>query len=184
MYKYWRSLFLLISLLLATLACNLSASAPTTLPIPTTPPATLPAETVPPPSVTAETTPECTAHASDLTLAASQTTPKIGEALVLTAVLSNVGTCGMLGLPQYTLHFSSGAPGPILEPNPPAPIVHSLGIGSGQSDIITYTLQVVGAGVLTINISASFEVHLGYPGPAFWSGDNSEPITITVQPLS
>lgn len=189
MFKYWRSLFLLITLLLATLSCNLPSITPTAFPIPATPPPTLNVETVPPPSPptiepippTAVTTPECEAYSSRLALAASQTTPKIGDTLVLTATLSNTGVCGMLGLPKYTLRFSSDVPGPILEPNPPEPVIHSLGIGPDQSDTITYTLQVVGAGVLTINISASFEVHLGYPGPAFWSNDNSEPITITVQ---
>jgi hypothetical protein len=203
--KHFRSFLLITALLAANLACNLpttstpaasptdtATAVPVSITSPATLPATLPVETIqPPPSptietppVTAEVTPECETYASNLTLAASQTSPKIGDTLVLTAILSNVGTCGMLGLPQYTLRFSSDAPGPILEPNPPEPVVHSLGIQPGQSDTITYTLQVVGAGVITISISASFEVHLGYPGPAYWSNDNSEPITITVQPPS
>jgi hypothetical protein len=184
-----RGSLLLTALLLATLACNLTASAPAALPKPTTPPATSPVLTVPPsPTPTLEpaplppeTTPECAGYASHLTLAASHTGCIIGDTLVLTATLTNVGACGMLGLPLYTLHFNPDALDPILLPNPPGPVTHYEGINPGESDVITYTLQVVGAGVITLNITASFEVHLGYPGPAYWSRDNSPSLTITVQ---
>ncbi len=35
-------------------------------------------------------------------------------------------------------------------------------------------------GQVALTSISSFEVHLGYPGPAYWAGDSTGPLTITV----
>ena len=181
MRKFKRFGLTLAILLVPSLACRGLSTTPVP---PTSAPVTAPAGTRPSPTPIltdqAATPPECLDYSSNLDLTASSTSPQVGETLVLTATLANTGTCGMLGLPQYTLKFKADTAVPILEPNPPAPVVHSLGIQPGQSDTISYTLQVTGSGVITITVSASFEVHLGYPGPAYWAGDSSAPLVIRV----
>jgi hypothetical protein len=103
----------------------------------------------------------------------------VGETLLLTSTLANEG-CSMVGLPQYTLFMMSDQSSPVLVPDPPEPIVHYLGLAPGQTDSAEFALQVVGSGQVKLGSRSSFEVHLGYPGPAYWAGDASEPVTVTV----
>jgi hypothetical protein len=99
----------------------------------------------------------------------------------VTATLSNRG-CTDLGLPQYSLHVTSDEPEPVLTPSDPEPVVHYLGIPPGGSDDVAFGLQAVRPGQATLRVRSSFEVHLGYPGPAYWSGSGTPPLTITVTP--
>lgn len=133
------------------------------------------------PQITPPPTPtECLDHTSQLTLAASQARPEVGTTLLLTATLTNVGECAMIGLPQYRLQMQSASSTPILAPQAFDPAVHYTGLLPGESDSITYTLQVVGSGAITLSIITSYEVHLGYPGPAYWSGDASAPLALVI----
>jgi DNA/RNA endonuclease YhcR with UshA esterase domain len=87
----------------------------------------------------------------------------------------------MVGLPLYGLSVQSDGPEPILEPEEPEPVEHTLGLNSGESDAAEFTLRAGKAGRATVTARASFEVHLGYPGPAYWSGSSAgEPLAITV----
>ena len=88
----------------------------------------------------------------------------------------------MLGLPKYYLRAESGEPHSILDPGEAEPITHSLGLDRGESDSADFTLRAVGSGQATLKAWVTFEVHLGYPGPAFWSGSSARPLSISVQP--
>ncbi len=125
------------------------------------------------------TTPTCFTHTTAMTLSVSNALPQVGDVLVVTSTLANAG-CGNVGLPEYRLHIQAHPP--VLLPESPPPISHTLSIAPGQSDSAEFTLHVVGDGPVTLTASSSFEVHLGYPGPAYWSGDTSAPLTLTVPP--
>jgi DNA/RNA endonuclease YhcR with UshA esterase domain len=87
----------------------------------------------------------------------------------------------MVGLPLYRLSVQSDGPEPILEPEEPEPVEHTLGLDPGESDAAEFTLRGVKAGRATLTAEASFEVHLGYPGPAYWSSSSGgEPLVIAV----
>ncbi len=121
----------------------------------------------------------CETHTAAMTLATTATVLEVGEVVTVTATLANVG-CADLGMPQYQLHTQSESGQPIFEPNSSTPILHLVGIHPGEADIAEFVLQAVGPGEATLSTSASFEVHLGYPGPAYWGGSSSEPLTLTV----
>jgi hypothetical protein len=49
--------------------------------------------------------------------------------------------------------------------------------------MVEFVLRAVKSGQVTLTASASFEVHLGYPGPAYWAGSNvKEPLIVIVKP--
>ncbi|MGD9030111.1 MAG: lamin tail domain-containing protein, partial [Anaerolineae bacterium] len=121
----------------------------------------------------------CQSHSATLTLAATATTVQVGDPLTVTVTLFDHG-CTPLGLPQYTLRIEPAGPEPVLTPSDPAPVAHYLGIGPGHSDAAEFALQAAGPGQAVLRASASFEVHLGHPGPAYWGGSSAVPLTITV----
>ena len=123
----------------------------------------------------------CKGHTASMTLSSTATSLQIGEAVTLTVTLLNEGCVG-LGLPQYRMYVHSAGTDPVLEPSSPEPVVHYYGIAPGQSDSEEFQLRAVGLGEATLSASASFEVHLGYPGPAYWGSSSSEPLTINVMP--
>lgn len=97
----------------------------------------------------------------------------------MTATLINEG-CVALGLPQFRLTIRSDEPEPILTPDPPEPLVHSLAVAPGQTDAADFELQAIAAGQATLMATASFEVHLGYPGPAYWGYTASQELFIVI----
>lgn len=161
------------TLALATSALTASApSAPKT-----TPPVERRA-TEPPTPVLTPTLP-CETHAAALELSASVARLEVGEAVTVTATLINEG-CVALGLPQFRLTIRSDEPEPILTPDPPEPLVHSLAVAPGQTDAADFELQAIAAGQATLMATASFEVHLGYPGPAYWGYTASQELFIVI----
>lgn len=132
---------------------------------------------------TAQTSPTlaCPTHESRVTLSAPKTTLKVGEVIEVQALLENTG-CVTLGLPQYRLAILNSEGKPIFSPDKPDPVVHSLGVTPGRSDEVTYLLQAVSPGKATLSVMTSFEVHLGYPGPAYWGAGSSKELVIQVEP--
>jgi hypothetical protein len=124
---------------------------------------------------------KCEKHTAVMTLSASATRLKIGEALTVTVTLANQG-CGSLGMPQYRLYVGSDEAQLALDPSRPEPVVHYLGVAPGQSDAAEFVLRAVAPGRATLSASASFEFHIGYPGPAYWGGSSAGPLVVTVQP--
>ena len=104
-----------------------------------------------------------------------------GEIVVITTHMQNLGRIG-LGLPQYRLYVETDNDQPALEPDHPQPVEHYLQVGPGQSDSAVFELQAVRPGTATLRSTVSFEVHLGYPGPAHWGGASAGPIVVTVVP--
>jgi heat shock protein HslJ len=121
----------------------------------------------------------CETYTAALALSASDTTLQVGDVLTVTATLSNEG-CGSLGMPQYRLYIESDATQPLFDPATPEPVLHSLGISPGQSDAVAFALRAVHPGGGTLRAGTSFEFHVGYPGPAYWGGSGSEPLSVAV----
>jgi hypothetical protein len=111
-----------------------------------------------------------------MTLTTSSVTPEVGDTLRVTVTLANKG-CGQVGLPEYRL---SVAPSSILVPDSPISVTHYLALEPGETDTVTFSLQTIGVGEAVLQTSASFEVHLGYPGPAYWAYDSTAPVSVTV----
>jgi hypothetical protein len=114
-----------------------------------------------------EATAACETHAARLLLEASEGMPRVGDRITVKVTLRNEG-CPSLGLPQYRLEVQSDGPDAVLLPSRPEPVVHSLAVAPGQVDVAEFTFAAAAAGQVTLTASASFEVHLGYPGPAYW----------------
>jgi hypothetical protein len=109
----------------------------------------------------------CETDTASVELSAPVSRLKVGETVKITATLTNEG-CVALGLPQYRLYSQSNGLESIFAPDPPEPVVHSLAVAPGQSDSADFDLRAIAAGLAILRASASFEVHLGYPGPAYW----------------
>lgn len=144
-------------------------------PTPTVVPTDTPIATATPAPVACET------HTASVVLSASAETLRVGEVLRVTVTLRNDGCIG-LGLPQYRLSNRSDGAEAILAPSDPEPVVHSLAVAPGQSDAVEYGLTAVASGQATLTAVASFEVHIGYPGPAYWGNSSGAPLVITVAP--
>ena len=125
--------------------------------------------------------PPCLSHSAGMSLGASTTGLRVGEALTLTARLQNDG-CGLLGLPLYRLWCEPLGTGGLLEPVTPVEMLHYVGLYWGQHDEASFVLRALAPGQAELRASASFEVHLGYPGPAYWSAAATDPLTVTVSP--
>lgn len=122
---------------------------------------------------------ECRTHSASMRLTATATTIQVGETVTLTATLSNEG-CANLGLPLYRLYIENHETASVFDPDPPEPVTHYLGIPPGASDQVEFVLTAASPGRATLRVTVSFEVHLGYPGPAYWSGSSTQPLEIQV----
>ncbi len=122
----------------------------------------------------------CRGHSASLSISGTAAAVQVGEPLTVQVALSNTG-CVALGLPQYRLYVETGGLGLALSPERPEPVIHSLAVQPGESDGAEFVLHAFAAGKATITASASFEVHLDYPGPAYWGMSNSGPLVVTVQ---
>lgn len=131
------------------------------------------ADVTPPPP------PPCDTHTVGMTLTTSSLAPNVGEYLLVTVTLGNEG-CGMIGLPKYELSLLQ-APY-TLAPEKPEAIIHYLGLNPGETDTVMFTLHTIGVGTASVSAAASFEVHLGYPGPAYWAAAATGPVTVAVPP--
>jgi hypothetical protein len=138
-----------------------------------------PRAAVSPGAGTEAATPECASHSAGLSLRATDAQPYVGDVVTVTVALTNQG-CGTLGLPRYSLRAETAQ-----DPSPfeawPDAVVHYTGLGPGQADAVEFPLRTVRPGQATVNASASFEFHAGYPGPAYWAGASGGPLQITVR---
>lgn len=121
----------------------------------------------------------CPAEDSKMELSAPKTALKVGETIVVKIVIKNTG-CVSLGMPQYRLAILNGEGKAIFSPDKPEPVTHYLAVAPGASDEVTFTLQAVHLGKATLSAMASFEVHMGYPGPAHWGTGGSNQLVIQV----
>lgn len=136
---------------------------------------------VSPPVAAPQSTPTCTQHTTEMRAVAEPPTPRAGDLLTVSVTLTNAG-CGSVGLPDYRLMIFSEQSIPIFTTPSPESIMHYRALYPGEADHVTFTLHAIGAGAVTITARSSFEVHLGYPGPAYWTGDVAPPLRLTVPP--
>lgn len=162
---------------LVLLVFLLGCSTPTQVPTGTSAPDPTPTLT---PAASPTSTQACETYTADLVVDASAQQVRVGETVEITGTLTNTG-CLALGLPQYRLANPQRETSPFT-PFPPEPTLHSLGVAPGGSDQVVFSLQAVASGATTLVLSASFEVHQGYPGPAFWGQASSEALQIEVLP--
>lgn len=141
------------------------------------------AEPQPAETLTVPVTPTlaCETHTASMVLSVSDETPQVGDTVKVTVTLSNEG-CVALGLPQYRLRIQSDTPESVFAPSDLEPVVHYLAVAPGQSDTAEFELRATADGQATLSASASFEVHLGYPGPAYWGSSSTGEHLISVAP--
>ena len=153
--------------------------------MPTIPPAYTPIPTVAPssdvPPATIPPTFVCETHTASVIVSADVASPGVGDRVKITVTLKDEG-CTSLGMPRYRLEIQSEGAEAVFTPDSPEPITHYLAVEPGQSDTAEFELQAAAAGQATLTVLVSFEVHIGYPGPAYWGGGASEPLVITVAP--
>ena len=173
---------LVIGILILTVgACTpaplpMTVSTSTDTPTATAEPQLAETQTVPPtPTLT------CEAHTASMVLSVSDETPQVGGTVKVTVTLNNEG-CVALGLPQYRLRIRSDTPESVFASSNLEPVVHYLAVAPGQSDTAEFDLRAIADGQVTLSASASFEVHLGYPGPAYWGSSSSGEHLISVAP--
>ncbi len=118
----------------------------------------------------------CTTHTTGMTLTLDPLKPRVGDTFAATATLANEG-CALIGVPQYTLWLGNG-PNSVLTATSPMIVNHSLGLGYGESDAVTFTLKAIGGGTTEINVFASFEVHTDLG--AYWAADSTGPAIVSV----
>lgn len=133
------------------------------------------------PSPEPTATPVCEHETATLSLSVTAENVKVGEAVKVTLALSNEG-CLALGMPQYDLRIQPEGQA-IFEPGDPPQVTHYLAVAPGESDTVEFDITAVAEGQVGLTASVSYEVHLGYPGPAYWGYRSSgEPLIITVAP--
>ena len=123
----------------------------------------------------------CDGERASLTLSTSAEALRVGESVTVTVELANRG-CADLGMPQYRLYLETSDGARVLEPSPPEPVAHSLGVSPGETDSAAFALAAAGAGRVEVWATCSYEVHLGYPGPAYWGSVASRRVTLTIGP--
>lgn len=122
-------------------------------------------------------TPTCE-HSTAMAIALSDPAPKLGQRITATVSLTNTGDC-MVGQPLYTLDVANVQSVAMFEESE-NPVLHHTAIYSDEVDSVNFRMLVANTGVFTLTAHVSFEVHVGYPGPAYWGGASAAPVTFTV----
>ena len=133
----------------------------------------IPIGTVPPPTPISET------HTASVQVQPSVQSIQLGQQLIVQVTLLNQG-CATLGLPQYNLRVHAPQGQPLFNPPQPGAVTHNLAVAPGHSDGVEFVLQAAQIGSGALQAEVTFEVHLGYPGPAYWGSAISAPINIAV----
>ena len=169
----WLFSLLAVSLL-GLAACRAGASPQPPLTLPTPEPTSTPTPLPP--------TAECQSESASVELLLSAGTLQVGDTLQAQVTIHNQG-CLALGLPQFRLTLSGAAHEAVFAPASIEPVVHYGSVSPGSSDTVEFSLVAVGAGEVELSASVSYEVHLGYPGPAYWGmAGSGAPLIVTVAP--
>ena len=118
-------------------------------------------------------------------ICAGATRIKVGDRFVVLGVPVDVG------LPIYSLRVqdrgaTEAAFFGVDYNNKPSPSrgasrVLEVEAAKGEMRLVAFLVRAREPGSAEISISASGEIHYGYPGPATWAGGGSESLTITVE---
>lgn len=104
---------------------------------------------------------------------------RIGDEVTVSLYLVNTGTLDA-GIPKFALMLSDDSLLEVVS----APDNDGLLYGSvvaGDSTVMSWTYRALAAGSVDITGRVSYEVHEGYPGPAYWSGTTSSPQTLVIE---
>jgi hypothetical protein len=115
-----------------------------------------------------------------MTLDATSSVLRVGDVLTVTARLYNDGPLN-LGEPLYWLGWDPFDSEPLFEATTPSNVVHYLAVVPGAMDEVQFGLRAIRAGEVSVCARTSFEVHIGYPGPAYWGGSASLWLLVTVE---
>lgn len=106
------------------------------------------------------------------------------ETVAVGTVFTLTATAHDLGLPHYTLYVDSQPiltvtyeGKPTFEVSPPEML--EVVSYATSVDQITFVLRATEVGVATFNIGVTGEVHIDYPGPAYWGGAESDDLLVT-----
>jgi hypothetical protein len=121
----------------------------------------------------------CQTHSAAADIATPQQNVSAGDVVEVKVALQNSG-CASLGLPKYHLNIEEQAKSPAFKEVAPDAVTHYLLIPPGGKDEITFLLPSLAPGSAVLSASITFEVHLGYPGPAYWASASSEELPIQV----
>jgi hypothetical protein len=105
---------------------------------------------------------------------------QVDQQLVVQVTLLNQG-CVALGLPKYTRRVHAPQGQPLFNPPQPESVTHGLAVAPGQADSAEFVLQAAQVGSGLFQAEVSFEMHIGYPGPAYWGYATSAPVDIAVR---
>ncbi len=122
----------------------------------------------------------CAGHRATMDISVSSASVHVGDTVTVTLTLRNTGCVG-LGLPQHRLYVEPDAESPV-DPSRLEPVEHSRMVKPGDSDAAGFALRAIQPGRVTLRGMASFEVHLEYPGPAYWGSSSTGPLVLTVEP--
>jgi len=106
-----------------------------------------------------------------VSITATSTELMVGEVVTVTVTLHNTGPV-MVGLPQFSLICLYEDDSPVLEPAQAEPVVHSLGVESGEADMAEFVFEALRPGKVALEASVNFEFQVGpevgYEGTPFW----------------
>jgi len=120
-----------------------------------------------------------------LELEITQTELRVCDVITLTARVVDIG------LPYYYLIFQDENKTETVNPvsvtysneitwkDRGSQVIEVRSASGGQNEAV-FTLEGIKPGETDVWVSATGEVHSGYPGPATWSGGGSDPIHLTV----
>jgi hypothetical protein len=122
-----------------------------------------------------------------IALCADRTTVAVGERVNVEALAADIG------LPIYTISLRAGDAAlavPLARVNYDGKVEVlatpdlALRLEAAQGELSHLALQFRAAapGTVFLQVSATGEIHYGYPGPARWQGGGSDPLAITVVP--
>ena len=106
--------------------------------------------------------PPCVRTPASVYVAVSDPIVKVGELVTVTGALFN--ECAYVGEPYYILYTE---PEGILYPSMVMSFPLPSGVGIGMYKEITFTVQAVGTGVVSIRMGASYETYVP-PNPFYW----------------
>lgn len=120
-------------------------------------------------------------HSTNADLTVTPNPATVGDEVTFTLVFSNNSSLAA-GIPSFSLQSVDGAAFErILGEALVAPDVLYDAVAPGKTHTETWTFVVQEVGEVSVFARVSYEVHEGYPGPAYWSGVQSPEVIVIVE---
>ncbi|MCB9436963.1 MAG: hypothetical protein H6673_08210 [Anaerolineales bacterium] len=108
----------------------------------------------------------------------SQNPIQIGDEVIVSLSLVNTGTLAA-GIPSFTLYLESDALELVSTPDNGGVLYGAVAAGSTYT--MQWTYRAASTGTAEFSGRVSYEVHEGYPGPAYWSGTSAGPEVLVIE---